>query len=480
MLEVILTYPTDEGSLAELALSEGKVSFGRGSEADYRFDDDGLSRLHATVYREGDNVWITDENSTNGSFVNGERVKSNGTILYNGDKIKIGHYTTLTVRIGSAQSAPVKSSAEKSKTVAASGGESPGIPILIPLALAGFAILVISISVIFIGYKAFGNTNPEIADETPYETSTPDDPDNKNNNKNSTKTPKPSASTELSPNTTGSPETIDNTTVEIKNDGTTVVLPKGKYQDMTDADKNRYIAVKAEKIARIIGNQKSDPIPAEAVQEIKRFLNGYVSRIGKAKKDSCEQGSWGSSDFTSVLNRATKTSPMVVRSFRAEGIEPQIGIYVAMIEGEHCPCLTSRTGAKGMFQFLASSAPDYGLAADQRCDPDQSSKAGAKYLKTLIARFGTAPDSVPLAIASFNSGQGNLSKNLDTVFAETGGQNRSFWTLAANKNILQGGAGKQFNNENIKYVPKFFATAIIGENPQDFGVTLQPLSTYTK
>ena len=90
---------------------------------------------------------------------------------------------------------------------------------------------------------------------------------------------------------------------------------------------------------------------------------------------------------------------MVVRSFRAEGIEPQIGIYVAMIEGEHCPCLTSPTGAKGMFQFLASSAPDYGLAADQRCDPEQSSKAGAKYLKTLIARFGTAPDSVPLAIA---------------------------------------------------------------------------------
>src|SRR5215213_10812047 len=121
MLEVILTYPTDEGSLAELALDEGKVSFGRGSEADYRFDDDGLSRLHATVYREGDNVWITDENSTNGSFVNGEKVKSNGTILYNGDKIKIGHYTTLTVKIGSAQAvSSAKNSTEKSNAVAAS------------------------------------------------------------------------------------------------------------------------------------------------------------------------------------------------------------------------------------------------------------------------------------------------------------------------------------------------------------------------
>jgi membrane-bound lytic murein transglycosylase D len=171
---------------------------------------------------------------------------------------------------------------------------------------------------------------------------------------------------------------------------------------------------------------------------------------------------------------------MVIRNFRSEGIEPQIGIYVAMIEGEHCPCLTSTTGAKGMFQFLASSAPDYGLDPNQRCDPEQSAKAGAKYLKSLITRYGTAPDSVPLAIASFNSGQGNLSQNLDKVLSETAGQNRSFWTLAANKNLMQGRSGDQFKGENIKYVPKFFATAIIGENPQDFGVSLQPLSTYAK
>src|SRR4051794_8771286 len=114
MLEVALTLQTEEGS-QEIALGEGKVSFGRGSEADHRINDDGLSRLHATVFREGDNVWITDENSTNGSFVNGEQVKPNGTILYNGDKIKIGNYTTLTVRIGAAQTAQPKASAEKSK-----------------------------------------------------------------------------------------------------------------------------------------------------------------------------------------------------------------------------------------------------------------------------------------------------------------------------------------------------------------------------
>src|SRR5689334_17048973 len=132
MLEVSLTYPTDAGP-KEITLGEGKVSFGRGGEADYRLDDDGLSRLHATIYREGDNVWIIDEKSTNGSFVNGERVKPNGSILYNGDKIKIGNYTTLTIRIGSPQASEPKPSAQKSKAVSASGTGSKGFPMLIPL-----------------------------------------------------------------------------------------------------------------------------------------------------------------------------------------------------------------------------------------------------------------------------------------------------------------------------------------------------------
>ena len=64
--------------------------------------------------------------------------------------------------------------------------------------------------------------------------------------------------------------------------------------------------------------------------------------------------------------------------------------------------------------------------------------------------------------------------------AAAASQNRSFWTLVANKNVMEGNAAKQFSNENIKYVPKFFAAAIVGENPQDFGVNLQPLSTYNK
>ena len=97
MLEVLLTYPTPEGS-QEIRIDGGRMSFGRGSEADHRFADDGLSRLHATIYREDGRVWIVDENSSNGTFVNGEPVAPAGTPLRNGDLINIGNRTALNVR----------------------------------------------------------------------------------------------------------------------------------------------------------------------------------------------------------------------------------------------------------------------------------------------------------------------------------------------------------------------------------------------
>ena len=479
MAEIFLTYSTSEGS-KEIAIARERTTFGRG-DADCRLDDGGLSRIHATVYRDGDNVWIVDENSTNGSFVNDEQVRGSGTILKNGDVIKIGNQTKMTVKISDGKTAappPIVQNQPVKTNAAAVASNQPGSSMVVPVLLTMCALFVIGVSALFIGVKVLSDDSPIVYksnDEGGYET-TPDEP-NENDNK-PTKTPKPektAASNSSTGNTslTNTPETL--------NSGTTVVLPTGKkYQAMAEDEKNRYIAVKSEKIARIIGNQKSEAIPPEAVQEIKKYLNGYVGRLGKAKTDNCTQGGWVRSDFLTVLERATKNSPFINRAFNTEGVEPQIGIYIAMIESEHCPCLESPTHAKGMFQFLASSAPDYGLAADQRCEAEPAAKAAAKYIKSLMGRFGTASDSVPLSIASYNSGQGNLSKNMEKVFAAVANQDRNFWTLTANQSKMEGGAAKQFSNENIKYVPKFFATAIIGENPQDFGLSLQPLSTYTK
>jgi hypothetical protein len=56
---------------------------------------------------------------------------------------------------------------------------------------------------------------------------------------------------------------------------------------------------------------------------------------------------------------------------------------------------------------------------------------------------------------------------------ETDNYARNFWTLYAHRDQLD----DQFRNENASYVPAFFAAAIIGENPRNFGLSTPALST---
>ncbi len=486
MQEIVLIYPTSEGS-QEIAIEGEKMSFGRGSEADFRFEDDGLSRLHATVYNDGGNVWIVDENSTNGTFVNGEKVGSSGTPLRNGDSVKIGHFMTLKVKISNTQVA-VSNQNNSAKSASISVSSAASNPTYyIPLAIIGIAFLVITASAVFIGVTSFGSEkNITVKKEENFDSPIISE----NKEKNADKTPSPTPEIENSNRAEVAEDDTELTnSPQSGNDTNNVIQPVGKkYLEMSEAEKSRYIEMRALKVARMIGNSESKSIPPAAVEKIKYWVDGYIRRIRAARKDDCSSGGWVSSDMVSVLERAGKNAPFIIHAFNQRGIDPQIGIYLAMIESEHCVCLQSSTGPLGMFQFTFATAkthynPSDGVrkgatpaAPDVRCEPEPSARAAASYMKALTLRFGTGPLSVPLAIGSYNSGEGGLSTNLKAALEKNGSQERSFWTLVANAENLS----KQFQLENVKYVPKFFAAAIIGENPQDFGLKLQPLSTYSK
>jgi len=73
---------------------------GRGTEADVVVDDAGVSRRHAEVHIDGDRVRVIDLGSTNGTFVDGERVGPQGAPLADGSRITVGR-TRVVVRFGS-------------------------------------------------------------------------------------------------------------------------------------------------------------------------------------------------------------------------------------------------------------------------------------------------------------------------------------------------------------------------------------------
>ena len=73
---------------------------GRGAEADVVVDDAGVSRRHAEVHTDGQQVRVVDLGSTNGTFVDGERVGRQGAPLADGSRITVGR-TRIVVRFGS-------------------------------------------------------------------------------------------------------------------------------------------------------------------------------------------------------------------------------------------------------------------------------------------------------------------------------------------------------------------------------------------
>lgn len=86
------TTPSAVGQVVPLAAPACVI--GRGRAADLRLDDSGLSREHVRIVRDpGGGHHLLDMGSTNGTFVNGVRVRR--ATLGEGDRIQIGRATSL-------------------------------------------------------------------------------------------------------------------------------------------------------------------------------------------------------------------------------------------------------------------------------------------------------------------------------------------------------------------------------------------------
>ena len=73
----------------EYLLKEGKeVVVGRSSELDIVLMEDMVSRRHATLVQRGDKIHVEDRGSTNGTFVNGEKISI--ATVGKGDRVLIG------------------------------------------------------------------------------------------------------------------------------------------------------------------------------------------------------------------------------------------------------------------------------------------------------------------------------------------------------------------------------------------------------
>ena len=87
----LLTIRTSNEKVIEFLPSEGLTTFGRTTENDIVIRDDAVSRHHAEMLFNSDpaTLSIRDLGSTNGTYVNGKRIKIS-VQLEHGDQVRIG------------------------------------------------------------------------------------------------------------------------------------------------------------------------------------------------------------------------------------------------------------------------------------------------------------------------------------------------------------------------------------------------------
>lgn len=88
---------------------------------------------------------------------------------------------------------------------------------------------------------------------------------------------------------------------------------------------------------------------------------------------------------------------------RIYGVPENLVISVIKNESAFNPFAVSPKGAKGLMQIMDSNALHYGI---DPFNPSQNINTGVQMLSKLIRKY----ESIPLALAAYNAGEGNVSK----------------------------------------------------------------------
>lgn len=167
--------------------------------------------------------------------------------------------------------------------------------------------------------------------------------------------------------------------------------------------------------------------------------------------------------FLAAYRRSGAYRPLILAKLEEAGLPSQLS-WLPLVESQFKDRALSRAGALGLWQFIASTGLRYGLSrdawVDERMDPSAATDAAISYLIELHGLFGDWPK----ALAAYNCGEARVLR----AQREAPDSYLDFWDLY-----------QRLPRETRRYVPRFFATLAILENPEGYGMQLpepdQPL-----
>ena len=159
-----------------------------------------------------------------------------------------------------------------------------------------------------------------------------------------------------------------------------------------------------------------------------------------------------------TIKRANKYFPRMAAVLKENDV-PEDLLYLACVESYLSPRAYSGAKAAGVWQFLASTAKQYGLEVsdevDERYNLEKATAAAARYLRSAFRQYGDWGS----AMASYNGGRGRISSELE-------------------KQHVGNAYDLYLTEETSRYPFRIMAMKAVMENPELFGFRLTPEQLY--
>ena len=210
-------------------------------------------------------------------------------------------------------------------------------------------------------------------------------------------------------------------------------------------------AVEAETVSDISDSEtaveaEAQP-PAPEADLWQRIREGYKLSPDEMHASVVKQRDWylrNPSYLATVFGRAEPFIYYVTQELDKAGLPLELAL-LPIVESTYDPLAYSHSHAVGLWQFIPSTAKSFGLRRDRwydgRRDVIYSTQAAVKYLKSLHRRFD---GDWLLALAAYNSGQGNVARSMARNVKK--GKPADFWSI-------------KLPRETRNYVPQLLALA---------------------
>lgn len=447
----------------------GPFRIGRAADCEVSLQDQFVSRVHARGYFEAGQWWLEDLNSSNGLFLNGQRLSK--VLLGSGSTVRLG-VQGLSLNFSVEQPAPPPPPPPATKPVMGGAanaeryfgklkeGEVAGEHTMFIRSAfqqvqrkqkrkySGVIVALIAVAIVLagFGYRQYRKAKGQrlIAEQMFYSIKGLD---------------VEIAGLQEAVNASGSQQArnqlhaIENRRVQMEDSYNNFLASMHIYNPgMKEED--RLIL----RVARIFGECEVD-MPDDFKSEVQKYIKYWQS----------------SQRFKDNIRTAQKNgyADRIAKEMMRQNLPPQF-FYLAMQESDFKTDVSGPiTGVgipKGMWQFMPATAVKYGLrlgplvdeqradVMDDRTHYEKETEAASKYLKDLYGNDAQA--SGLLVMACYNWGQPQVLRLVRSMPPNP--RDRNFWKLLQQHK-------EKVPKETYDYVFRIVAAAVIGENPRLFG-----------